>query len=254
MENITRSLTEMYDDMLRYLDQFKNNKYQTIMEEMQSKYGTLLEECRRLYEEAEGEEQEAVLCTLADAVADHVTELMEQVPKRKKEVKAVDYNMVMAVYFIPSIRYTRSAEGDAIAEKIVTVWNERKVTPLVLQSSSYDDVQGGFKKNILCYITTAVCECQNKPDDCYELTTLRRYRDDYLMQTKEGRSLVQEYYNIAPRIVWAIRMQPDKDRIYQNLYKDYLMPCIHYVEEKRNEECKDLYVDMVRGLEERFVS
>ena len=124
----------------------------------------------------------------------------------------------------------------------------------MLQSSSYDDVQGGFKKNILCYITTAVCEYQNKPDDCYELTTLRRYRDDYLMQTKEGRSLVQEYYNIAPRIVWAIRMQPDKDRIYQNLYKDYLMPCIHYVEEKRNEECKDLYVDMVRGLEERFVS
>ena len=115
-------------------------------------------------------------------------------------------------------------------------------------------MQGGFKKNILCYITTAVCEYQNKPDDCYELEILRRYRDTYLMQTKEGRSLVQEYYDIAPRIVWAIDMQPDKDKIYQELYSEYLMPCIHYVEEECNKECKDLYVDMVRSLEKRFIS
>lgn len=254
MENVTKSLTEMYDDMLGYLDQFKNNNYQTIMEEMQEKYATLLEECRQMYTNAEESEREAVLCTLADAVSDHVIALMEQVPKRKKEMKAVDYNMVMTVYFIPTIRYTRSPEGEVITEKIVSVWNEKKVTPLELQRSSYDEVQGGFKKNILCYITTAVCEYQNKADDCYELTTLRRYRDTYLMKTEEGRGLVQEYYDIAPRIVWAIGMQPDKDTIYEDLYREYLMPCIHYVEDGRNEECKKLYVDMVRGLESRFIS
>lgn len=252
MENVTRSLTEMYDDMLGYLNKFKHNDYQSIMEEMQAKYSTLIEECRRMYTESEN--QEEVLHILSDAVADHVIELMEQVPKRKKEVKAVDYNMVMAVYFIPSFRYTHSPECEVIAENIVNVWNEKKVTPLVLQCSSYDDVQGGFKKNILCYITTAVCEYQNKADDCYELTTLRRYRDTYLMQTEEGRGLIQEYYDIAPRIVWAIGMQPDKDTIYEDLYREYLMPCIHYVEDGRNEECKKLYVDMVRGLESRFIS
>lgn len=252
MEDIARSLTEMYDDMFGYLNKFKHNDYQAIMEEMQAKYSALIEECRQIY--AEAKEQEVVLDAFANAVAEHVIELMDQVPKRKKEVKAVDFNMVMAVYFLPSLRYTHSSEGDAIAERIVKVWNERQVTPLVLQNSSYDEVQGGFKKNILCYITTAVCEYQNKPDDCYELEILRGYRDTYLMQTEEGRSLIREYYDIAPRIVWAIDMQPDKDKIYQELYSEYLMPCIHYVEEECNEACKDLYVDMVRSLEKRFIS
>ena len=35
MENVTRSLTEMYDDMLGYLNKFKHNDYQSIMEEIQ---------------------------------------------------------------------------------------------------------------------------------------------------------------------------------------------------------------------------
>lgn len=254
MEHITRSLTEMYDDMLGYLEQFGQKNYQPLMEELQGKYGVLIETCRQMYAEADEQERETVLAVFADAVADHVIALMEQVPGRRRERKAVDYNMVMAVYFIPTFRYTHSPEGEVIADKIVSVWNEKKVTPLTLQSSSYDEVQSGFKKNILCYITTAVCEYQKKPDDCYELTTLRRYRDTYLKQTDEGRGLVREYYDIAPRIVQAIAMQPDKDRIYQKLYTDYLKPCIHAIEQGHNEACKALYVDMVRGLEKRFLS
>ena len=162
--------------------------------------------------------------------------------------------MIMAVYFIPIMKFTKDPDCNTIAERMVDVWNEKKVTPLVLQCSSYEEVLGGFKKGIFCYITTAVCEYQNKPDDCYELTTLRTYRDEYLMQSEEGRSLVQEYYGIAPRIVWAIGMQPDAGDIYHTLYENYLMPCIHYAEDGENEACKDLYVDMVRGLEEKYIS
>ena len=253
MEDTCKALVAMYDDMLGYLKSFKHNNYKDIMEEMDSKYRDLVITCGELCREA-GEKRDVVIATFADAISDHVISLMEEVPKRKKEIKAVDYNMVMAVYFVPIMRYTKDAECNAIADKIIAVWNEKHVTPLTLQSSTYEDVLGGFKKGILCYITTAVCEYQHKPDDCYELMTLRDYRDHYLMQTDEGRQLVEEYYDIAPRIVWAIGMQPDAADIYDALYEEYLMPCIHYVENGQNEDCKKLYVDMVRGLEEKYIS
>ena len=127
-----------------------------------------------------------------------------------------------------------------------------KVTSLNLSFSTYESIAGGFKKK-LCYITTAVCEHQNKPDDCYELTTLRDYRDHYLMQTQCGREIVEEYYNIAPGLVMMIDMRNDADKIYQSIYDEYLKPCIKYIEDEKNEECRDLYMQMVRSLQKKYL-
>ena len=87
----------------------------------------------------------------------------------------------------------------------------------------YHNIDKGFKKK-LCYITTAVCRSQNKPDNCYELTALREYRDNYLMNSNLGRELVDEYYNIAPGLVMMIDMQQEAEKIYQNIYDKYLPP------------------------------
>lgn len=99
-----------------------------------------------------------------------------------------------------------------------------------------------------CYITTATCEEYGKPDNCYELTAFRNFRDNWLYYQKDGAELIQRYYNTAPEIVNLINKQPDKNNIYQYLNEKYLSKCLKYIEEGKNEKCKALYVEMMEFL------
>ncbi len=108
------------------------------------------------------------------------------------------------------------------------------------------------KKSSLCFITTAVCKYFNKPDDCYELTTLRKFRDTWLTAQPDGKELVEEYYAIAPGIVNAIDSSSEKDKIYMHIWTDYIEPCIKLIELGANDTCKKLYIDMVNELKDKF--
>lgn len=102
-----------------------------------------------------------------------------------------------------------------------------------------------------CFITTAVCEYFNKADDCYELTTLRAFRDNWLKLEPNGEELISEYYEIAPDIVKQIEMSSKKDAIYHELYESYIMPCISYIENEEYQRCKETYVSMMNALKIR---
>ena len=69
-----------------------------------------------------------------------------------------------------------------------------------------------------CFLTTACCRYRGLPDDCAELTQLRRFRDEQLMTTEDGRRLVEEYYRIAPGIVAALDSLPGRDAVYEYIY------------------------------------
>lgn len=101
-----------------------------------------------------------------------------------------------------------------------------------------------------CYITTAVCEYNNKPDDCYELTQLRMFRDEWLILQSDGKSLINEYYATAPAIVNLINMQSNKDYIYKSLNNKYIKPCLDYIEQREYAKCKSTYSDMMYQLYE----
>ena len=120
-----------------------------------------------------------------------------------------------------------------------------------LQAADYEFIEKGFHKKF-CYITTAVCETFQKPDDCYELTLLRNYRDQYLAALPEGEEIIRAYYDVAPTIVKHINRQKNAGEIYRDIWSDYLSPCIHMIEEGKNEECKDLYIKMVRDLQKEY--
>ena len=108
------------------------------------------------------------------------------------------------------------------------------------------------KKSSLCFITTAVCKYFDKPDDCYELTALRKFRDTWLVAQPGGKELIEEYYVNAPCIVKEIDGSPKKDEIYIHIWNDYLEPCLKLIELGANDTCKKLYIDMVHELEARF--
>lgn len=103
-----------------------------------------------------------------------------------------------------------------------------------------------------CFITTAVCGTFNKPDDCYELTSFRNFRDNWLVNQPDGASLVQEYYRIAPGIVERINALADAKNIYMSIWQEYLKPCLTCIEDGNMQKCKEIYVDMVRNLQKKF--
>lgn len=106
----------------------------------------------------------------------------------------------------------------------------------------------GIKDAMRCYITTATCEAYGKPDDCYELTTFRAFRDGWLKAQSDGQALIDRYYATAPQIVELINQQPNRADIYQHLNDTYLTPCLSYIEQGENEKCKATYVAMMEHL------
>ena len=185
---------------------------------------------------------------LADLAEAHLNSIQK---KSKREDRLLSFNMILVTYLFPAILEFRGRSAEPVTDAMVHVWNQRFKT--TIGKASYEKIEEGFHRKF-CYITTAVCESLGKPDDCYELELLRRYRDTYLMSTEEGKALVEEYYNIAPTIVTRINKQADAFGVYKNIWNTYLEPCIRYIEQERQEDCRRCYMDMVLELKGRYIA
>lgn len=120
---------------------------------------------------------------------------------------------------------------------------------------SYSDcpIYKGSSSSSSCYLTTACMVSKGRDDKCYELQTLRSFRDSYMKASPEGKRLVEEYYSIAPKIVSEINKSESRFEIYDDLYEKVIKRCVSFIEEGRFEETKDLYCKMVNGLQEKFL-
>lgn len=99
----------------------------------------------------------------------------------------------------------------------------------------------------MCFITTAICALENKPDDCPELVVLRAFRDDVMLKHPEWSQLVADYYRLAPAIVKRIRNMPDGGReFFMRLNVQYLKPSIRAVLAGDYSEAVRIYSKMVR--------
>lgn len=146
--------------------------------------------------------------------------------------------------------------GREFADTLQAVWVERyPKSPFYV--GDYETLVGGFRKKKflgLCFITTAVCESEGKPDDCAELTAFRAFRDGYLKAQPDGTALIEEYYRIAPTIVMCIDVCGDRDARYAAIRKQYLQPCYNALQAGDLAGCKTKYVRMVRDLEREYLS
>ena len=105
-----------------------------------------------------------------------------------------------------------------------------------------------------CFITTAVCQNFGKPDNCYELMAFRNFRDTWLINQADGKNLIAQYYEIAPKIVKKINCLPNAAKIYKNIWSEYLQPSLNLIEADENSACKKIYVDMVNTLRNKFLN
>lgn len=98
-----------------------------------------------------------------------------------------------------------------------------------------------------CYITTAVCDFLGKEDDCYELQTLRWFRDHWVEKMGKGHEYIRLYYDTAPQIVTCIQHDSNKDIILSKLASK-IQDAVNFINRERYQEAFDVYYIMMKKL------
>ena len=254
MQDIHRNdLISMYEEAFVLSKGFNKNTYEEAFKDLFDRQREPLKLILLAIREFREEEREEFLKELADVVPNYVNGKLSKVEgKRKRENAVIDYNLAFVSFFIPLILYSRDKEMEELADYTVESWNRLIAVTMKVGKATFEEINGGFRRR-LCYVTTAVCRSLEKPDECYELRTLREYRDNYLSMSPGGRDTIREYYNIAPTIVKRIDKLRDSDRVYREIWENYLSPCISLIEEGKMEACRKVYTKMVRDLEEEYL-
>ena len=102
-----------------------------------------------------------------------------------------------------------------------------------------------------CFLTTAMCKYYGKSDDCTELNQLRHFRDTWMSSREDGRSLISEYYKIAPHIVAAIDKDNHPEQVYE-MIKNIIDQCLNLIKNGENIECMNVYKTMVADLASKY--
>lgn len=98
-----------------------------------------------------------------------------------------------------------------------------------------------------CFITTACVKYYGLKDDCYELQTLRNFRDNHLLKSVNGKKLVKKYYEIAPSIVIYLETDYRKKALFKTIFFQIKKACIA-IENMDYEKASNIYKSVVTNL------
>jgi hypothetical protein len=102
-----------------------------------------------------------------------------------------------------------------------------------------------------CFITTACCEALGLDDDCFELRTLRCYRDDVLANRPGGVADIAAYYQLAPLILARLPREARTETL-RSVYARYVLPAALAARLGLNTLAYKLYVRMLDELAGAF--
>lgn len=102
-----------------------------------------------------------------------------------------------------------------------------------------------------CHITKVVCYSMGLPDNCHQLTQIRRFRDEYLYKYRFENE-VKEYYENSVKYSELIQNEAAKNpNIYNYYYEKYITPAVYHIEKNEMENAHLLlkeYLDTVKLL------
>jgi len=107
-----------------------------------------------------------------------------------------------------------------------------------------------------CFIATACAEVRGLPDDCYELSLLRLFREEYVAKLPDGEAVLAEYREKAPRIVSAIEALGEEGarEVWEYLYERGVIRAVGLILAGMWDEAFGGYEAVCREMEERFLS
>lgn len=239
-----------YTDKVRA---FKKASYPGLFEQHNEENYAFYTAVKSVLNSAAAEELDGIYRQIADAFIREQKQTMDQVRKKNEKFSLqIDKNMFMVIYVLPSIKKLQNAKADKLAEVICEEWR-RAFKDSNISPGDYDSINEGFRRK-LCYVTTAVCRNLDKGEDCEELRLIKDFRDGYLSSTKEGRTMIEEYYDIAPTLVKRIDKDIEAQAKYLWLWNTYLAPCIDYIKRGLQEECRETYCNMIEELRAEYMT
>ena len=90
-----------------------------------------------------------------------------------------------------------------------------------------------------CFLTTACCKYKGLPDDCEELTILRKFRDSFVPKW-----MVEEYYKLSPSITPRIE---NDSVILEHIYKT-ITECVDDIKQGMHDLALQRYSKLVISL------
>lgn len=116
----------------------------------------------------------------------------------------------------------------------------------------YKDCPIFKKSDSSCYLTTAMCKVLGKEDDCFELETLRQYRDSYMKHDEKFDPALEDYNKIGPIISEKIMNDENKEQIALIMKYIYIDRAIFHIANNENIEAYNVYLDMTIDLMENY--
>lgn len=249
-DTIREGMEQLYELLVPYSDMFNKRTYDDSFKDEYEKFTPLF---KKIISECEqSDDVDSFIDEIASIMPDKIHAELNALPnKNRQQLVLMKYNLGLVSYVLPMLLYGRNEYLNQLVNRITTLWNDYDID-MKIEPATYETIKDGFKFH-LCYITTAVCDSLGKGDNCYELNLLRDYRDKFLVNTVDGKELIDEYYDIAPTIVNRINKREDAHSIYQNIWDNYLSPCVVLIENNKMDECCKKYKDMVISLKNKYL-
>jgi hypothetical protein len=99
-----------------------------------------------------------------------------------------------------------------------------------------------------CFLTTACCAVVGLPDDCWELATLRRFRDGWMRGFAQGRADIERYYREAPAVTQLLSASRTGRARLLRLYWSTIVPSALLIRLGANRLAWRLYRRMMLDL------
>lgn len=246
---INDTFSTLLADNQDYMKQFNRDSYADAFKDFCNKYLSLFTEINDEYNNTDN--KEALIDELTSSLINPIASEYSEIKKSKQSTYMIDKNTLLVIYLLPAIDEFRGDFSGALIESIIKKWNETFKQNIKL--GTFAEINAGFRRK-LCYVTTAVCQSLGKNENCDEIKLLKNYRDTFLISEPDGKELIDTYYDIAPTIVNRINKCSDSEKIYEQIYKNYISPCIGYIEADRLSDCKELYVNMMHNLKTKYMS
>jgi hypothetical protein len=222
--------------------------------------------CRfHIIDGAVGEDQGKCVSRLGHS--SYMRELISAIRKLKEKDPVKAYNALLALKGAHNMAWKALKVDEciarienAISEKAAPSTASELVGPAwsgtftslvnILNAYAVSKLKSASKKK-WCYLTSACVDALGLPDDCAELTALRRFRDGYLGDHPRGAALIREYYRDAPAIVAGIGRRAEAPRVYAAIYR-VVCACVSAIEDGQPETALALYEKMVIVLRDAY--
>ena len=148
-------------------------------------------------------------------------------------------------------KMTRVNVADTKGETITPCqryWCKRKILVVTNEQGQVVTIEKGER----CFLTTACLQAAGLPDNCKELQTLRRFRDEYVSRLPNGSAILSHYYHESPQIIEAISRSSSREAEYSEILS-IVRSAVTLIDAGSNSEALSVYSMLVDKLSRKYL-